>query len=53
MRVLEEFAFRHPEGGNSQDFIAAAKATGADKVGDVLTPKAAEGAEKQPFKYYI
>lgn len=25
----------------------------ADKVGDVLTLKAAQGAEKQPFKYYI
>ena len=28
IRIIEEFAFRHPEGGNAQDFIAAAKATG-------------------------
>lgn len=28
VRIIEEFAFRHPEGGNAQDFIAAAKATG-------------------------
>ena len=28
IRIVEEFAFRHPNGGNSKDFIAAAEATG-------------------------